>query len=134
VRKLALIAALSMLTACAPDIQNKDAVQTSIVNYLKARQGEMALDMNSMDVVIGSLTFAAGGKEAHANVTFVPKRGGGDPMKFPYILDRKGNEWVVRAHTAGGSPHGSMGGNPHGASKAVLPPNHPPVNPTDKQP
>ena len=121
-----MIAALSMLAACAPDIQNKDAVQTSIVNYLKARQAQTGLNVDAMKVEVSSLTFASGGKEAHANVTFTPTAGG-PGMKMPYTLDRKGNDWVVRAHAEGGNPHGAAG-------TTELPPNHPPVTPTDKQP
>ena len=37
VRKMALIAALSLLAACARDIQTKEAVQGAIVDYLNAR-------------------------------------------------------------------------------------------------
>ena len=42
-------------------------------------------------------------------------------MQMPYDLDRKGDKWVVRAHSEGGA-------NPHGAvAQPALPPNHPPV-------
>jgi hypothetical protein len=124
VRKLALLTALSLLAACAPDIQNKDAVRGTIVDYLKARQAQTGLNVDLMQVDISSLTFASGGNEAHANVMFTPKAGGGG-MQMPYTLDRKGNKWVVRAHAEDGA-------NPHGAAGLpALPPNHPPV---DKQP
>jgi hypothetical protein len=77
-----------------------------------------------MTVAVSSVTFTSGGNEAHANVMFTPKAGGGG-MSLPYTLDRKGDKWVVRAHAEGGE-------NPHGATGLPsLPPSHPPV---DKQP
>ncbi len=121
-RKLAFSAALILLAACAPDIQNKDAVRGSIVDYLKARQAETGLNVDLMQVDVAGITFSSGGTEAHANVMFTPKAGGGG-MQMGYDLDRKGNKWVVRARAQG---------NPHGASGLPsLPPNHPPM---DKQP
>jgi hypothetical protein len=121
VRKLAAIAALSLLTACTKDIQNADAVRGAIVDYLNARPDKMGQTVN---VEISTLTFSSGGNEAHATVKFTPKAGG-PGMDMAYALDRNGSKWVVRAHTEGGA-------NPHGAAKLpALPPNHPPV---DKQP
>lgn len=121
---MAFIAALSLLAACTNDIQNADAVRTSIVDYLKARQEKTGLNMDNMLVDVAAVTFSSGGNEAHANVTFTPKAGGGG-MQMPYTLDRKGDKWVVRARPEGGE-------NPHGAAGLPsLPPNHPPV---DKQP
>jgi hypothetical protein len=121
VRKLAIIAALSLLAACAKDIQNKEAVRGAIVDYLNARPDKIGL---TVDVQISTLTFSSSGNEAHANVMFTPK-GGGPGMAMPYTLNRNGSKWVVRPHAEGGE-------NPHGAAKLpALPPNHPPV---DKQP
>ena len=121
VRKAGLIAALVLLAACTKDIQNSDAVRSAMVDYLNARPDKMSL---SVDVQISSVTFTAAGKEAHANVMFTPKGGGGG-MQMPYTLDRQGDKWVVRAHTEGGE-------NPHGAAGLpALPPSHPPVG---KQP
>lgn len=121
---MALIAVLSLLAACTPDIQNKDAVKSSIVDYLKARQAQTGLNMDGMQVEISTLTFSSSGNEAHANVMFTPKAGGG-AMQMPYTLDRKGSKWVVRARAEGGE-------NPHGAAGLpALPLDHPPV---EKQP
>jgi hypothetical protein len=121
VRKLALIAATVLLAACSADIQNKDAVKNSVVEYLKARQTQTGLNMDGMSVEVSSLNFSSSGNEAHANVMFTPK-GGGSGMSMPYTLDRKGNKWVVRARAEGGE-------NPHGASGLPsLPPSHPPVD------
>lgn len=117
---MALIAAFGVLAGCTHDIQNEDAVRTSIVDYLKARQDKTGLNMDLMKVDVSQLTFAAGGNEAHANVMFTPKAGGGG-MTMPYTLDRKGDKWVVRAHAENGE-------NPHGAAGLPeMPLNHPPV-------
>jgi hypothetical protein len=118
---MALAAALFLLAACTKDIQNKEAVRGAIVDYLNGRPDKMG---DSVNVEVSSLTFTAGGKEAHATVMFTAKAGGGS-MQMPYDLDRKGDKWVVRAHAEGGA-------NPHGAAGLPsLPPNHPPVG---KQP
>lgn len=118
-RKIALIAALALLAACTKDIQNKDAVRSAVVDYLKERQPKTGLNMDQMQVEVTTLTFSSGGNEAHANVLFTPK-GGGAGMQKPYALDRKGNNWVVR--------HAESGENPHGAAGLPsLPPSHPPV-------
>ncbi len=127
VRKLALVAAISLLAACTRNIQNKEAVQAGIVDYLKARQEKTGLNVDMMQVDLSGLTFSSSGNEAHANVMFTPKAGG-QGMQIPYTLDRKGEKWVVRAHAEGGE-------NPHGAAGLPsLPPSHPPVAPSDKQP
>jgi hypothetical protein len=121
VRKFAITAVLALLTACAKDIQNKDAVRSAMVDYLNARPDKMGLTVN---VEISSVTFTSSGDEAHATVKFTPKQGGAG-MDMPYTLDRNGNKWVVRPHAEGGE-------NPHGAAGLpALPPRHPPV---DKQP
>jgi hypothetical protein len=115
------MAVLSVLAACTKDIQNKDAVRGAIVDYLNARPDKMG---DSVNVGVSTLTFSAGGNEAHANVMFTPKAGGAG-MEMAYTLDRKGDTWVVR-------PHAESSANPHGASGLpVLPPSHPPVG---KQP
>jgi hypothetical protein len=109
------------MTACTKDIQNKDAVHGAIVDYLNARPDKMG---QSVNVEVSSLTFSAAGNEAHANVMFTPKAGGGS-MRMPYTLDRKGDKWVVRHHAESGE-------NPHGAAGLPsLPLNHPA---TGKQP
>lgn len=116
-----------MLTACTKDIQNKDAVRSAIVDYLKARQSQTGLNMDGMQVEVSTMTFSSSGNEAHATVKFTPK-GGGAGMDMPYTLDRNGSKWVVRAHAEGGA-------NPHGAqglpAMPAMPQGHPPV---DKQP
>ena len=124
-RKIAIVAAFSLLAACTKDIQNKDAVRDAIVDYLNARPDKIG---QSVNVSVTTVTFSSGGKEAHANAMFTAKSGGGG-MELAYVLDRKGDKWVVRPHTEGGdNPHGAKG---LPALPPVLPPNHPSV---EKQP
>lgn len=132
VRKIAFVAVLSLLAACTKDIQNKDAVKGSILDYLKARQSQTGLNMDLMQVELTSLVFTAGGKEADVDVMFTPKAGGAG-MHIPYKLDRNGDKWVVRARAEGeANPHGANGENPHGpAGMPQMPLNHPPIG---KQP
>jgi hypothetical protein len=120
VRKMAMIAALSLLAACTKDIQNKDAVRGAVIDYLKERQPKTGLNVDQMQVDVTTMTFTSGGKEVRANVMFTPLAGGAG-MQMPYTLDRKGDKWVVRPHTESGE-------NPHGAAGLpALPANHPPV-------
>lgn len=143
VRKIALFAVLSLLAACKKDIQNKEAVQAGIVDYLKARQGQTGLNMDMMKVEVTSLLFSADGAEAQATVTFTPKAGGAG-MQMPYSLERKDGKWVVRARPEGENPHGggagvgasphggAVGDNPQGGAMPPLPP-LPDKKPADKQ-
>jgi hypothetical protein len=115
------------LAGCHKDIDNSEAVRQGVMNYLSKRSG-----LTAMDVSIASVSFRR--DEADATVHFQAK--GSDSaasgIDMHYILERKGNEWVVKGRTGmgrGANPHGDMGGagaNPHGGSMA-LPPGHPAV-------
>src|ERR1700675_1234798 len=87
VRKMALIAGISVLAADKSDIQNADAVRGSIGDYLKERQAKTGLNVDLMKVDVLNLAFSSSGSEAHATVMFTPKQGGGG-MQLPYTLDR----------------------------------------------
>jgi hypothetical protein len=118
VRKIALIAALSLLAACSKDIQNKDAVRGAVVDYLKERQAKTGLNVDQVQVDVTTMTFSSTGDQVLANVMVTPKAGGAG-MQIPYTLDRKGSKWVVRARAENGE-------NPHGAAGLpALPPGHP---------
>lgn len=127
---LAAIACLLVLGACKKDIQNKEAVRQGIMNYLSKRT-----DLGNMDVSISSVSFRQ--NEADATVHFQAKNSNapGTGMDLSYVLERKGNEWVVKGKGAsGGAPHGGMGQNPHGGGMppegmpgGALPPGHPTV-------
>jgi len=120
-------------------IDTKEAVRQGVIDYLAGRQN---LNVSSMNVDVSSVTFKE--NEADAMVSFTPKRGGGQPVSFPYTLERKGNRWVVKPKAPGQNPHGGgampsmpSGENPHGAMPpggaetpgAAMPPGHPAVPP-----
>jgi hypothetical protein len=122
-------------------MQNEDAVKRGVMDYLSTRQG---LNIASMDVSVGSMVFRA--NEVDAAVTFLPKdSGSAQPMTIHYLLERKGDRWVVKPRTGpGGNPHGGMGASPHGGGVGMpagagrpagaLPPGHPTVPPPDSNP
>ncbi len=129
-----------LLIGCRKDIQNTAAVRQGILDYLAKRP-----DLVAMDVSVSSVAFRK--DEADATVFFRAKDGPpNNGMEVNYVLERKGNQWVVkgRAGSGGtGNPHGGapngmpMGENPHGASPPgapSLPPGHPPVPPKQSQP
>jgi hypothetical protein len=108
------------------------------MDYLSTRQG---LNIASMDISVGPLVFRA--NEVDATVLFTPKASDssqpGRPMSIHYVLERKGDRWVVKPRAgAGQNPHGGMGANPHGgmampessgSPAGALPPGHPAVPP-----
>jgi hypothetical protein len=133
----ALFIASLLLDACSKDIQNEDAVRRGIVNYLSKRQ-----DLTAMDVTVTKVAFRQ--TEADATVHFQAKNSTspGTGLDMSYVLERKGNEWVVKGRAAGSSHGGGVPGtmpvpeNPHGmtttppaATPGTLPPGHPPLQP-----
>lgn len=138
-----LLAVLALL-GCRKDIQNTAAVRQGILDYLAKRP-----DLVSMDVNVSSVAFRK--DEADATVYFRAKDSPpGSGMEMKYILERKGNQWVVKGRAgsgAGGNPHAGAaptgmppmgdGVNPHGGSSQstpALPPGHPPVSPKQSHP
>jgi hypothetical protein len=126
------------LAGCHSNMQNEDAVKRGIMDYLSTRQG---LNIASMNVSVSSMVFRA--NEVDATVMFAPKdSGAAQPMAIHYVLERKGDRWVVKPRAgAGQNPHGGMGANPHGGGMPMpegagnpagaLPPGHPAVPPQD---
>ena len=127
------------LAGCHRNIQNEDAVKRGVLDYLSTRPG---LNVASMNVSVGSLVFRA--DEVDATVLFTPKGSDaaqpGQSMSMHYVLEKKGDRWVVKPHASGGqNPHGGMGANPHGGGMGMpegagspggaLPPGHPAVPP-----
>lgn len=112
---------LTLLSGCKKDIQSKDAVRDGVLKYLSKRG-----DLAAMDVSVAGVNFR--GNEADATVHFQAK---GNPapgagLTIPYVLERKGNEWVVKGRT-GGDQHGAQG--MPGGGGGSLPPGHPVVSP-----
>jgi hypothetical protein len=126
------------LASCNKDINNKDAVRNAVVDYLKSRS-DFGLDLNQMDIEVSSLSFQK--DQAQATIYFRPKQGGAEGIPVKYVLDRKGNEWVVRSRgSASGGGHnmgkplpGEGAETPKGAmpprnTPAEMPKGHPPVD------
>ena len=117
-----MVVCLLVLCACKRDIENKDAVRKGIMNYLAKRT-----DLGSMDVTIASVSFRQ--NEAQATVHFQAKSSNapGTGMDMSYVLERQGNEWVVKGKTGANASHGNTGDNPHGGGMmpGTLPPGHP---------
>ncbi len=132
-RRPTLIAAavglsIALLGGCKRDIQNNDAVRQGVITYLAKRQ-----DLLAMDVSVTAVTYKE--NEATATVRFQAKGNNapGSGMDMAYVLERKGNQWVVKGR-AGENPHGAQGmGMPQspggkgsiGAMPDTLPPGHP---------
>lgn len=132
------------LAGCHSNIQNEGAVRRGVMDYLSTRPG---LNIGSMDVSVGSMIFRE--NEVDATFTFTPKGSNaaqpGQAMSIHYVLEKKGNRWLVKPRTASGqNPHGGMGASPHGGGMAMpesggsaagaLPPGHPALPPQDRGP
>ena len=131
-----LLSALVLLSGCRKDIQNKEAVRQGVLNYLAKRS-----DLSAMDVAVSDVSFHK--DEANATVHFQakgsPDTGAG--MEIKYILERKGDQWVVKGRSSmAGSGHGVPAGGDAGqlpsghpavpgarGSSPALPPGHPPL-------
>jgi hypothetical protein len=138
VKRFASAMLLCALAACSKNIQTKEALQAAIIDYLNERQSKTGLDVSKMDVNVTGMTFAA--DTARATVQFTLKTGEGG-MQMGYLLDRKGNKWVVRGIDSSSAPavlepqQGAPNGTPplpplpgeNGAPSGQLPAGHPPV-------
>jgi hypothetical protein len=105
---------------------NEDTARQSVIDYLTKRAN---LNVAAMNVTVTSLVCRE--KDADVTVAFTAKGSNpGQPMSFPYTMERQGDQWVVKSKPeAGGNPHA---GNPHGGAGAMqpgaaLPPGHPAV-------
>lgn len=121
--RIYLIATLSilLLSGCSKSIQSNEAIRQAVVNHLAKRPD---LTMSQMEVTVANVTYKD--NEAEATVGFKPKGGGeGSGMQMRYTLERKGNEWVVKAKAdSSGMPHGAVA--PQSMPPATeLPPDHP---------
>jgi len=121
----AALAVAFALAGCAKNIQNPEAVKQGVLDYLKERSATMGLNMDAMETTVNSVSFEK--DVARASVAFVVKGApGGGGMNMDYVLDRKGDKWVVRGRQESpGNAHGAdalPSGSPQG-----LPPGHPPA-------
>lgn len=129
-----VVSAVVVLLGCGRRIDNKEAVRQGVIDYLSTRSN---LNVGAMQVDVASVTFRQ--NEADAVVAFRPKgsTGVGQAMQFRYVLERKGDRWVVKGksesagqHGSAGqmpgmSPHGGMGMPPESEPGAAMPPGHP---------
>jgi hypothetical protein len=126
VKLTAMLAAVFLLGACSKNIQTNEAVRESVVEYLNGIAAEKGLDISAMQVEVAKVSFER--DEAQATITIRPKIAPGSKgMEIPYVLDRKGDKWVVRAAAASrANPHGDVapGGTP---PDGALPAGHPPI-------
>ncbi len=140
VRSLLPLLVCLALTGCHRNIRNEDAVKQGVMDYLATRQG---LNVASMNVSVASMIFRE--NEVDATVIFAPKgSNGAQPMTIHYVLEKKGDRWVVKPRAGGGQNlHGGMGASPHGggmgmpesgAPAGVLPPGHPTMPPEGSGP
>jgi len=134
VRRLLPLAAALLIAGCGNrNIDNTEAVRKGVVDYLEKRKSQTGLDMSLMNVEVTNVTFAK--NEARATVAFRPKeaKGGAGGMAMSYVLERRGDQWVVKgrqdsgSHSGGQTMPGAMPGGMPGAAPGVMPPNHPPV-------
>jgi len=127
VKRFLLAFAALTLAGCTKNIQNQDAVKQGVMDYLKERASTMGLNMGAMDANVTSVSFEK--DVARASVAFTVKGTPGGGMSMDYVLDRKGDKWVVRGkQVSPANAHGSES-LPETAPPG-LPPGHPP---TDKK-
>ena len=135
VRMFVPVLVCTALAGCHHNIGSEDAVKRGVMDYLATRQG---LNIDSMNVTVASMIFH--GDEVDATVIFSPKgSNAAQPMSIHYLLEKKGDRWVVKPRAdAGQNPHGGMGASPHGGGMPMpqrggpagaLPPGHPAVPP-----
>lgn len=128
---LAVLCAALALTGCKKDIKNDEAVRQGVVDYLDTRSSQTGLNMTAMDVTVSNVVYSNNNNEATATLAFKPKDGGQNGgMSMTYVLERRGDKWVVKGRGESGEGHGgAMPAAPQGG----MPPNHPPVEPSDKK-
>lgn len=132
VASMALAAALALSAGCAKDINNKEAVRAAVVEYLNTKAQSTGLNVASMDIQVGSVSFEK--DQAQAMVSIKPK-GMPEGMQIAYALVRKGDKWEVKSkQQAGANPHGGLGAElPPSGDNPAMPPGHPPSTSGDKK-
>jgi hypothetical protein len=120
---LALASLLLLLSSCAKDINNKEAIRAAVVEHLSSVQEKTGLSLNSFDIEVASMSFQK--DQATATVSFRPKAGG-EGMTMPYAFEKKGDKWVVRSRMESG-PGGHGAGQALPPAGGALPPGHPKV-------
>jgi hypothetical protein len=114
-----ILAAL-IFAGCSRNIQNPEAVKQGVTDYLKERAATMGLNMDAMEATVNTVSFEK--DVARASVMFSVKGTPGGGMSMDYVLDRKGDKWIVRSKQM--SPSSEPAGGP---ASGALPPGHPPT-------
>jgi hypothetical protein len=145
---LGITVAIFGAVACKKQTNDNDAIRAGILQHLTTIG---TLNVSAMDMDIRSVSVK--GNQAHAEVEFRPKTGGGPGggMQVAYNLEKRDGAWVVlKSQPLGGmiqhpdpnqnphqNPDGKSGGlpnfndilNPSGSSgQGSLPLGHPQVN------
>jgi hypothetical protein len=113
-----IIAAL--LAGCKKNIDNNDAVKQGVSAYLSKRT-----DLLSMDVNVTSVSYKD--NEATALVRFQAKNNSSPNagMNMQYVLERKGDQWVVKGRAGSeahvGTPQGAPGAADSPSSLGAMP-------------
>ena len=111
----ALVLSLTVLGGCKRDIQNTESVRRGVLAYFSKRS-----DLLSMDVSVTHVTYSDNEATATVHVQAKGSNIPGSGMDMRYLLERNGNDWVVK---------GRAGGEAHGTEGTGMPPGHPAVQP-----
>ena len=119
--------ALVFASACKSKTDENEAIRAGVMKHLVALN---MLNMSNMEVKVTQATI--NGNQAQAQVEIRSK--GGDPnappMQIGYVLEKRGEEWVVLKSTGmgGGMQHPGPGEPlPAGSTPGTMPPGHPNV-------
>ena len=111
----------------------EEAVRQGVIDYLSKRAN---LNISAMNVTVSSVVFRQ--DEADAVVSFTAKGANpGQPMSVRYVLERRGERWMVKNREEKGNPHGAGMAPPPGAAMppgAEMPPGHSSVGSAKPQP
>jgi len=123
-----------MLSGCKRNIQSDDAIRQGVLTYFAKRS-----DLLQMEVTVTNVVYRDNQATATVHLQAKGDKAPGSGMDMRYLLEREGNQWVVKGR-AGGEAHGAQGmgapqGTPQGAPSGgsigampqTLPPGHPAV-------
>ena len=119
-----------MLSGCKRNIQSDEAIRQGVLTYFAKRS-----DLLQMDVTVTNVVYRDNQATATVHLQAKGDKAQGSGMDMRYLLERQGNQWVVKgragsdAHGAQGmgAPQGAPGGGSIGAMPQTLPPGHPAV-------
>jgi hypothetical protein len=117
----ALLGALLATSACKAKPDANEAIRAGVVKYLISLKG---LNIPNMNIKL--MKVSIDGNHAHAEVEIRAKNDSAGMMQLSYVLEKRGEEWVVlKSQPAGGNLQRPAGGEMPGAEG--MPPGHPAV-------